>query len=468
MNFHQFLLALKGRFWVFLSLLAATVLAAIVVTILMPKTYDATVSVLVDNRDEQMMNQQQMPARAQLGYMQTQVDIIQSQRVARQVVKDLHLADNDAVRADWQKAGAKGTPEDWVATGLLSKLKVEVSQSSVIGVSYSASNSKFAADVANAFAKAYVDTTLQLRTQPAQQASSWFDEQLKGMRADLETAQAKLAAFQREKGILIVDERMDIETGRLAELSSQALQATSTSYDNASRYGQATKRASDTLPEVIANPLVTALKTELLRAESKLQELSTRVGPNHPQYIQQRSEVEALRSRVTSESGKVAQGLATATAQARAREGALKADLERQRRKVADLRDARAESLILQRDVDTAQKAYDAALARYHVNKVDGAARSTNVTILNPAIEPTFPSKPRVSLNIALGLFVGTLLGLAAIFLLEILDRRVRSDPDLDGVMLGMDVPLLGTLHTWHPSRMLGGDDAPRALPSPA
>jgi capsular polysaccharide biosynthesis protein len=83
-------------------------------------------------------------------------------------------------------------------------------------------------------------------------------------------------------------------------------------------------------------------------------------------------------------------------------------------------------------------------------------------------VEPTFPSKPRVPLNIALGFFVGTLLGLAAIFLLEILDRRVRSDPDLDGVMLGMDVPLLGTLHTWHPSRMLGGDDAPKALPSPA
>jgi uncharacterized protein involved in exopolysaccharide biosynthesis len=171
---------------------------------------------------------------------------------------------------------------------------------------------------------------------------------------------------------------------------------------------------------------------------------------------------------VNAESSKVAGGLATATAQARAREGALKADLERQRKRVADLRDARAESQILQRDVETAQKAYEAALARYHVNKIEGGARNTNVTVLNPAIEPTFPSKPRVSLNIALGLFVGTLLGLAAIFLLEILDRRVRSDPDLDGVMLGMDVPMLGTLHTWQPSRMLGGEDAPRALPSPA
>ena len=468
MNFHQFLLALRGRLWIFLSLMAATVLAAIVVTILMPKTYDATVSVLVDNRDEQMINQQITPARQQLGYMQTQVDIIQSQRVARQVVQDLHLAEHDSVIADWKKSGGKGTPEDYVAQGLLSKLKVEVSQSSVIGVTYSASNSKFAADIANAFADAYVKTALDLRVNPAKQASTWFDEQLKGMRADLESAQAKLAAFQREKGILIADERMDVETGKLAELSSQSLQATSTSYDNASRLGQVGKHGASTLPEVIANPLVQGLKTELLRAESTLSELSTRLGPNHPQYVQQKAHVDALRSRVNAESGNVAGGLATATAQARAREAMLKADLAAQRKKVADLRDARAESQILQRDVDTSQKAYEAALARYHVNKIESGARQTNVTVLNPAIEPTFPSKPRVSLNIALGFFVGALLGLAAIFLLEILDRRVRSDPDLDGVMLGVDVPLLGTLHTWHPSRMLGGDDAPKALPGPA
>jgi chain length determinant protein EpsF len=468
MNFHQFLLALRGRLWIFLALLGATVLAAIVVTIVMPKTYEATASVLVDNRDEQMINQQLTPARQQLGYMQTQVDIIQSQRVAREVVINMHLADHPSVKADWQKSGGKGTPEDWVAQGLLSKLKVDVSQSSVIGITYSASNSQFAADVANAFANAYVNTSLNLRVEPAKQASAWFDDALKGLRSDLEKAQAKLVAFQREKGILVADERMDVETGRLAELSSQQLQATSTSYDNATRYGQVKRHSAETLPEVIANPMVQNLKTEQLRAESKLAELATRLGPNHPQYIQQKSEVDALRARVAGEMSKVAGGLQTATSQAQAREAALKADLAAQRKKVADLRDARGESLVLQRDVDTAQKAYDAALARYQVNKVESSVRQTNVTVLNPAIEPTFPSKPRVSLNIALGFFVGTLLGLAAIFLLEILDRRVRSDPDLDGVMLGIDVPQLGTLHTWHPSRMLGGDDAPKALPGPA
>ena len=464
MNFHQFLLALKGRIWVFLAILGATVAAAIAVTLLLPKTYEATVSVLVDNRDEQSLNQQLMPARQQLGYMQTQVDIIQSQRVAKQVVHELGLAEGDNVHAAWVKAGSPGTIEDWVAQGVLTKLKVEVSQSSVIGIMYSASNSKYAAAVANAFAKAYMDTTLNLRVEPTRQAAAWFDEQLKELRKSFEISQAKLAAFQREKGILATDERVDIETARLAELSSQSLRATETTYDTASRQGG----DAETLPAVIANPLVTTLKTEMLRAESKLQELSTRLGPNHPQYQQQASEVQALRDRLNAEMRTVVGGVRSATAQSRARAGALKADLAAQKKRVEDLRDARNEAAVLQQDVETSKKAYEAALGRKMVNQVESGARQTNVTVLNPAIEPTFPMRPRVPLNIALGFFVGTLLGLAAIFLLEILDRRVRSDPDLDAVMLGMDVPLLGTLQTWHPSRLLGGDDSPRALPSPA
>ena len=132
-----------------------------------------------------------------------------------------------------------------------------------------------------------------------------------------------------------------------------------------------------------------------------------------------------------------------------------------------ELRDARNESLVLQRDVDTAQKAYEAALQRYLVNKVESGARSTNVTVLNAATEPTRHSKPKTMLNIVLGLFVGIVLGLGAVFLLELLDRRVRSADDLE---TGLDVPLLATLQPWRPSPLLTGGIDPtgaRALPSP-
>ena len=465
MTFQQFLLALRGRWKIFVALLGATVVAAFLVTLVMPKTYEAVTSVLVDAKDDQMINQPLGSPRQNIGYMQTQTDIIQSQRVARTVVQDLKLADNPGVKAAFMKStGGRGDVVDWLAAGLLQGLKVDSSQSSVILLKYTAHDSKFAADVANGFAKAYVDTTLKLRVEPTKDAAQWFDEQLKGLRKDLENAQAKLAAFQRDKGIIATDERMDIESTRLNELSNQVLQAQAQTYDAASHLGQAKGRTSpESLPEVISNPMIQGLKAELLRAESKLAEASTRLGPNHPQYQQQATEVKALRERLNAEMSKIIGGVQSLTSQSAAREASLKRDLAEQRKKVEQLRDARSQSGVLIRDVDTAQKAYDAALQRYLVNKVESTARQTNVTILNPAVEPMLPLRPRMSINLAVGVFVGMLLGLAAVFFLELLDRRVRSTGDLE---IGVEAPLLGTLLPWHPSSILGAGE-PKALPSP-
>ena len=132
MTFQQFLLALRGRWMIFVALFVATIAAAFLVTLVLPKTYEATASVLVDVKDEQMINVPFASPRAQLGYMQTQIDIIQSDRVAREVVRNMKLAEGPGVKAAFARSGARGTIEDWVASSLLLDLKVDSSQSSVI------------------------------------------------------------------------------------------------------------------------------------------------------------------------------------------------------------------------------------------------------------------------------------------------------------------------------------------------
>jgi chain length determinant protein EpsF len=466
MTIKQFLLALRGRYWIFLALMAGTIAAAVIVSLVLPKTYVSTVSLFVDNPDQQTLAGQVTDARAKIGYMQTQVDLIQSQRVAHKVAENLKLHESPDAQRAFKESGARGDIRDWIGSSLMQGLKVESTQSSVINLSYSANDSKFAAMVADAFAKAYMDVTLALRVEPNKQAANWFDEQLKGLRDSLEQAQGRLAAFQREKGIIATDERVDVENARLAELSSQSLQATNATYDSATRLGQTRSNTpKESLPEVLANPLVQTLKGEVLRGEAKLMELSTRLGPNHPQYQQQVAENQAMRSRMNAEIARVVGGVESATAQSAAREAALKRDLAAQRARVVELRDARAQASTLQRDVDTAQRAYEAALQRSIVNRVEGGARQTNVAVLSPALEPSRPAKPNVRLNIALGVIVGILLGLGAVFLLEILDRRVRSAGDLD--LGAIDAPVLGTLQTWQPSQLLGGFGGARALPNP-
>src|SRR6187551_964994 len=124
MTLHQFLLALRGRLWIFLLLAGTTFTAVVVATLLMARTYEGVVSILADIKDEQMLNSPQQSPRMALGYMQTQIDILQSQRVARKVVEDMKLAENPAVQAAYQRRGGHGDVKDWVAGGLLADLKV--------------------------------------------------------------------------------------------------------------------------------------------------------------------------------------------------------------------------------------------------------------------------------------------------------------------------------------------------------
>ncbi len=114
MNLQQFLLALRARFGVFILALVATVLAAAVASLLLPKTYRATVSLLVDAKNEQSLSNV-LPLilpQEKLSYLQTQMDIITSKRVARKGVQELKLAESPSTRADFDKAGGEGAIEE--------------------------------------------------------------------------------------------------------------------------------------------------------------------------------------------------------------------------------------------------------------------------------------------------------------------------------------------------------------------
>src|SRR5205814_8796939 len=135
-----------------------------------------------------------------------------------------------------------------------------------------------AAGLANAFSQAYIATTLELRTDPARQFTSFFGAQSKDARETLERAQSKLSSFQREKGIIASDERIDVETARLNELSSQLVQLQAISSESGSRQVQAQGASGDRLQEVLGNPLIASLKADLTRNEARLQELNSKYG----------------------------------------------------------------------------------------------------------------------------------------------------------------------------------------------
>lgn len=477
MNIQQLFLALRARPGVFALVLAITVLTTIIVSLLLPKTYVATVSLLLDSKDEQSLSNVNVLApvlqqQQQAAYMQTQIDIIRSYKVVNKVVRELKLAESPMARAAFEaETGGAGSFENWLAERLLKWLRVDTSQSSVIQIVFKSADPRFAALVANAFAKAYIDTTLELRVEPTQRTAAWFDGQLKGLRANLEEAQAKLTEYQREKKIVATDERVDVENARLGELSTQTVLAQSQASEAESRERLArrfleTGATADRLPEVLANPLIHRVKTELVLSEAKLQQFSSELGTNHPQYQRQRAEYRSLRAQLDAEMNKIVAGLSNSARQTRQHEAQLRSSVAEQRARVLELKEYRNEIGVLSRNVETAQRAYDSAMQRFVVSKVESGANRTNVAVLDLAVEPATPARPKIPLNIALSVVMGTMLGLGVVFFMEQFDRRVRS---LDDLASGAELPLLAQLNAWQPRQGLLGRPRDRgwALPAP-
>src|SRR5919197_1093974 len=260
MDLNQYLLALKARRKAFMTVLAATI--------------------LIDARDEQTMAPLHMSPRERSGYIFTQVDLITSGKVASRVVRDLKLAQQPGMREDWERdTGGVGSIEEWIAANLLEKLKVDTGASNILIVKYSSGDPKKAADVVNAFAKAYLDYALELRVEPSREAATWFDEQVKALRTDVTNAQAKLTAYQKQKGISGADERMDVEYTRLAELNAELGRQKSATMDSETRYKQAQDLIKDgvsleAFPEVLANTYIITVKSALQAAEARLHEQS--------------------------------------------------------------------------------------------------------------------------------------------------------------------------------------------------
>ena len=403
-----------------------------------PKTYVASTDLLVDSRADPIAGAQNIGTP---NYLATQVAIIQSERVAIGVVKRLRIANTPTLVDQWKAATQGKLPlENYYANMLRRGVLAEpLRGSNVIRLTFEAADPKFATAVVNTYAQAYLDLTIDLKVEPVRQYADWFDERLKSLRDNVETAQAKLSAYQREKNIVESDTKADQETQRLDALLSQLVSIQGETMALGSRQKTSGGELS---PDVQASTTVQSLRAELGKAESKLSELKVSLGPNHPQRIQLDVQIAELKQQLEQEMRHVSGGTRVAKTTAGLREAELRNVIAAQKERVLSLRAERDQMSVLAQDVEAAKRIYDSVLQRSNQLNLEKQTDQANVSILSPAVEPTQPAKPNIPKYIA-----GTLLGalaaaVGAAFGLEMLNRRVRVIGD---IMID-DVPVLGVI----------------------
>lgn len=494
MNIVSFMAALRSRAGLALAVLLLTVAAALGASLLMPRNFVATATVIVDQGRPDPMAASSGWQPQLMGALSTQMDIIQSERVAVEVVRRLGLQLDPVMVEAWQKANEPGvlsfvfdpepaaapaapvpalavaaapglavagvvaapTPlEAWIAERLLAVLDVKPARDSdVLSIHVRSANPQRAAAVANAFAQVYLEMSVRLKADQARRYAGFFEGRVREARQQLEQAHARLSTFQRARGVVVGDDRLDIETARLNELSTQLTLVQAAMAESGGRQTQSQGASADRMQEVSGHPAVLALRSDLTRAEARMQELNARLGDNHPQVLEAGGQVSLLRSRLETETRRVAGGATVSNSINRQREGEARTALESQRQRVLNLKAVRDEGLVLAREVDSAQRSYDSLMTRLQQTSMESLATQGQAHLLSAAQVPLKADTASWTLRTGLALGLGLALALGAVALVERVDARARL-PVATSQWLG--VPLLGVL----PGPKQRGDFAP-------
>jgi polysaccharide biosynthesis transport protein len=424
-------------------ILMAVSAVAVAASLLLPKKYKAESAIVVDTRgSDPITRENATPAQLASTYLATQVDVIASHNVALKVIDRLKLTNDPKFTRNFQHAAGgggagSGAIRDWGADELLKSLIVRPSRdSNVIYLQFTSESPQTAADITNAFADSYIQTSLELKVDPARRQAGWFDQQVNDLRVAWENAQNSLSAYQREHGVIGADEaRLDVETARLTEISNHLVAAQAAMYDAETRQRQMNdalaKDRADASVNMQLNPLLQNLKTELARSEAKFAYVAQRYDRNHPQYMSAQAELESLRNKVATEVDNATGTVAREAQVARQTTADLQRAMEEQRKRILALQHNQDELSVLRRDAENARTAYDSALQRGSQTRLESRLDQTNIAILNYAFPPIDAAWPRLSLNLGLAVILGCMLGAGVSLTRERLNRRIRSRDDL-------------------------------------
>ena len=406
-----------------------TLVTTLIISLVLPRQYTATTTVVLDLQTPDRIIGSVLPGMTSPGYIATQVDIINSDRVAQRVAQTLNLGANEELKNDWlSDTDGKGDINAWIGSRLKKKLDVKPSrESSVITLQFTAKDPAMAATIVNGFANAYIETGIELRAQPARKYADWFKEQAQVQRDRLAEAQAALSAYQQQSGIVFNDGRLDFENQKLTELTAKLAQALAEGADSQSKQGA--ELHGETLPEIMKDPLVIQLKTDIARLDSRVKELSADLGANHPQYRAAVSELEQMKSRLDLETTRIAKAIDTQGQVSKARANELMLAIDDQKKLMFELKGQRDHIELLSREVESARRDLDGINQRLAQSQLEAVAIQSNISVLTPAVEPLEPNKSLL-MNLIAAALLGALLGAGIAVMAEITQPTVRRKED--------------------------------------
>ncbi|PYY20878.1 MAG: hypothetical protein DMG62_21375 [Acidobacteria bacterium] len=424
---------LLRRRWSILAVVFLATLTATLASLKMKPIYKATarIEVEADTPQTQMLNDRYQQLQTDQDFLRTQVQVLQSDNLAWRTIEQLGLADNRMFADESRVIDAQAHKMKLIET-FKRQLSVElVPGSRVVLVGFESRDPELAARIANTQVENYSDRNFRQKYDATRQAAGKMEEQLDELKAKVEKSQRALVEYERQNAILSIGEKQNVVQQRLGEISTNFTQSQNDRIQKEALYNQI-QANPDQVPAIANNEVMQKLEENYANLRGQYVEALNQYGPNYPKVLRLDKQVKEASALIAAERGRIAQRIRNEYFAAARREQLLGATLAEQKKESGNFNRLLIEHDLLKGDFEANQQLYQRLLQRVKDATVIAGLSSTNIHIVDPALAPIIPVRPRTRLNIVLGLLVGMIFGSMLAFIQDSLDNSLKSPEEVE------------------------------------
>jgi succinoglycan biosynthesis transport protein ExoP len=439
----DYVIILRKHQWLILTFLLTVVTVVTIASFKMKPIYEAAARVEVDKESSQntlpFQESNEYDEYVDMdSYLETQTKILQSETLAFRTIKSVDLARYSEFGGTPGGAAfgqGAGTKRPAILGAFLGSLTVKrVPNSRLIEVGFEAENPQLAAQVVNAHLQNYIEENFRSKYDATTQASNWLSSELEELRIKVEKSEDARLAYERENQIWQIDEKQDITTQKLADLSKAVTEAQTGLAEKEALYRMALSGNVDALPAARENPVIQDLIKRKSEADDSYADALNQYGPNYPKVQRLAAQQKDVAEDLANAQKTMVESIQEEYNTAQSRVAILQGSLDKQKAEANDLAEKLVQYHILQHDAEANKQLYDGLLQKLKEATISVGLQSSNIRVVDPALVPTTPSRPQKARNILLAFLVGIVGGIGLAIFREYLDNTVKSPDDIESL----------------------------------
>ncbi len=453
-DFRTYWNVIHKRRWTVVGAFAIIMLTGIIATFLTTPIYRATAVIQIERQSLQVVNipgVEPIDAPYDREFYETQFQLLTSRTMAEKIAGELDPSNPvfDVMGAPslWQKAMelvmGEAPPMEPAEEAVYKRrrlvglirggLEVDpIRNSRLVRIRFYSPDAPLSASIANSIAKGFMDANMERKIDTSSYAKTFLEDRLDQVKLKLQDSEKALAEFATRERFVNIGNRETLLSSELEALTSALTSAKTSRIEAQARLLQGRGSNAMSHPAMLQNAGVQALRVTRGKLESEYQEKLLTYKPGFPLMQQIRSQIEQIDKQLAAEVQMVRNSLTANFQAATDQEALLQEQVALLTDDVLSMQSRSTDFTVLEREVETNSQLYDALLQRYKEIGITSNVDANNISIVDPALQPSRPFTPNLKRALMISAILGLMIGIGLAFLFEYLDDTLKRPEEIE------------------------------------